>query len=204
MLEFILGVFFVLILNRLLNRKSLGRGALRKRYASFHGRKDGIVVFVIGTKLNSWFSVLQAVKHLPSLLQYLKYAKNQFGNIKMLREEGMLESHQAGGLIGILFGAGSINVQYWKSHEDLVRYSNKKREHVDSMRQYYKEIEELQIFSIWHETYIVHHEYEAVYGSSRRFGLAAIPDVISIDVNKSSAALKTGMGRMEHAMKNEI
>ena len=204
MLEFFLGFVAVLVLNRLLNWRSLGRGPVRQKFTAFHGREE-IVVFLIGTKVNSWWSMLKLVwRTRGAILRFFPLGKKNFESMDVLRNAGMLGSHAAGGLMGILFGSGSITVQYWESHEKLVEYSSKQRNHLDSMRQYFADVELERVFSIWHEMYVVKHEYENVYGSAALFGLAAIPGAQIIDIDRTTAHLKTGMGRKKHAMENEI
>jgi hypothetical protein len=120
---------------------------------------DGdFVVFIIGMRINRpW----KPHKWLPVFLAMPR----------MLRE---LASSPDSGFLGSIGGIGVI-VQYWRSFEHLERYArNADQAHwpawVDFNRRVHISSGDV---GIWHETYLVRAgEYEAIYGSMPRYGLA--------------------------------
>jgi trans-aconitate methyltransferase len=53
------------------------------------------------------------------------------------------------------YHSGTITVQYWNSWEELKDYAVADRTHLKSWSQYYKQLNQSGLISIWHETYVV-------------------------------------------------
>jgi hypothetical protein len=120
---------------------------------------DGdFVVFIIGMRINRPWKIH---KWLPVFL----------GMPRMLRE---LAKSPDSGFLGYIGGIGVI-VQYWRSFEHLEHYArNADLAHWPAWVDFNRRV---RISSgdvgIWHETYLVRAgEYEAIYGSMPRYGLA--------------------------------
>lgn len=118
------------------------------------------VVFLIGMRFNKpwkvrqWWPVFTAMP-------------------RMLRE---LDAHPELGCLGgqQWIGRTTILLQYWRSFEDLERFSrDPDLPHLPAWRRFNRAVRDSGDVGIWHETYRVRAgEYETVYGNMPRFGLA--------------------------------
>lgn len=75
-------------------------------------------------------------------------------------------------------------VSYWRSFDDLERYSrNRDNEHYPAWVRFYKEVGLNSNIGIWHETYMVRaNEYETIYGNMPKFGLGKARDVQHLNI----------------------
>ena len=118
------------------------------------------VVFLIGMRINRpWkiWSWLPAVSAMPRMLEELAAAPEQTGCL----------GHSSLGLTTL--------VQYWRSFDHLERYARAKdREHWPAWVDFNRRFRDARgDVGIWHETYLVRAgEYETLYGSMPRMGLA--------------------------------
>ena len=118
---------------------------------------DGVVVFLIGARINRWWL-------LPFALPFLTKMN------KMLEE---LARDPSSGLLGVQpLGMGGM-VQYWKSPEHLLRYAEaRERTHQPTAQRYYRKLFKNQAMGIWHECFVVPAgHYEGLYANMPRFGL---------------------------------
>lgn len=86
-----------------------------------------------------------------------------------------------------------ISVQYWRSFEHLERFARSKdHTHLPAWRLFYRAFQDAQV-GIWHETYRVGPgQFEAIYGNTTRFGLAAAGDLVPLKDHSTSAGRMTG------------
>ncbi|ATL85745.1 MULTISPECIES: DUF4188 domain-containing protein [Streptomyces] len=141
---------------------------------------DGeVTVFLIGMRINrfralrSWLPVFRAM---PRMLREL--ARDE--------ESGML-GHQ------LLFGPPRVVyvVQYWGSHEKLMRYAvAQDKEHRPAWTAFNRRIREGRgKVGFWHETYVVPAgAHEAVYINMPAFGLGKATGVIPVGRRGDRAA----------------
>jgi hypothetical protein len=112
-------------------------------------REDGIVVFIIGMRVNRWWKIH---RWLPVALAMPR----------MLRE---LTSKPDSGLL--------FMVQYWESMDKLLAYaSDRNGQHFPAWANFYRRIGKGGDVGIWHESYAVPQgAYEAIYVNMPPFGL---------------------------------
>jgi hypothetical protein len=120
---------------------------------------DGdFVLFLIGVRLNrpwkihKWFPVLRAMP-------------------KMLAE---LRAHPECGCLAV-GGTAGLSIQYWRSFDHLEAYARSPQHvHWPAWTAFNRKVRSSSgDVGIWHETYLVRAgEYETVYGSMPRMGLA--------------------------------
>jgi len=126
-------------------------------------RDDGIVVFLIGMRVNSWWKVhrwLPVTRAMP----------------RMLKE---LMQNPSSGLLGATFALttdGPLIVQYWESTEKLLAYaSDRSAQHYPAWREFNRKIGTSGDVGIWHETYAVPRgNFESVYVNMPAFGLGKV------------------------------
>ena len=155
----------------------------------FHGRytaqiEGDFVVFLIGARIR-----------MRDLLR-ARWLGDAMG--AMQRE---LYSHPESGFLGgenyvRFFPIETILVSYWRSFDDLERYSrNRDNEHYPAWIRFYKEVGLRSDIGIWHETYMVHaNEYETIYGNMPQFGLAKARGVQHINI-KDTVHARERFGR---------
>lgn len=122
------------------------------------------VVFLIGMRINKlwaihkWLPVAQAmVPMLTTLYQH--------------PQKGFLGGYTT------LGSGGPVQIQYWRSFEDLERFAhNPDDPHLPAWRAFYQSQKRDETYvGIWHETYLIQPgQFEAVYSSMPRFGLANV------------------------------
>jgi Domain of unknown function (DUF4188) len=120
---------------------------------------DGdFVVFLIGVRVNrpwkvhKWLPVLRAMP-------------------RMLAE---LQAHPECGCLAVI-GSGFLSIQYWRSFDDLEAYARSQAHaHWPAWTAFNRTVRSTSgDVGIWHESYLVRAgEYETVYGSMPRMGLA--------------------------------
>lgn len=135
---------------------------------------DGdFVVFLIGVRINrpwkvhKWLPVLRAM---PRMLAELK-------------------AHPECGCLAI-GGSAALSIQYWRSFDHLEAYA-KSREHAHwpAWTAFNRKVRSSSgDVGIWHETYLVRAgEYETVYGSMPRMGLAVAGRHLPVAVHHEGA-----------------
>ncbi len=150
-------------------------------YPGRHSAKleGDFVVFLIGARINS---LRKALKFIP------------VGRAMGRMQAEVLADPSHGCLhIENWFGRTSISVQYWRSFDDLERYSRSRdAEHLPAWTAFNKTIRDSGDIGIWHETFKVRAgEYEAIYGNMHRFGLGMAGEHSKIGTT-STAALRSG------------
>lgn len=188
-----IGVVLSIVLSMFARRRTayLGRGRMERRFTAF--QREPFVVFLIGTRLMSWWQVL---RHPLSTLGYLALARKTFLTATVASTPGLLGVSMFGGLTDLLFGAGTVTIQYWRSHDELLAFSQRGAQHVASRGHYFSSVDPSNAWCIWHELYTVAPgSYECVYGNAKRFGLAAATGSLIVDV-AADPSLKTGIARM--------
>ncbi len=123
---------------------------------------DDFVVFLIGMRINKFWAVHKWVPVAMSMGPMIK---------------GLSEDKES----GFLGGEGFTNlrticlVQYWRSFDDLERFSKDPcATHRTAWQAFNNAVGSNGMVGIWHETYKVKAgEYECVYGNMPLFGLAA-------------------------------
>jgi Monooxygenase af470-like len=147
----------------------------------FTARAEGdFVVFLIGMRFNKPWKVRQwwqVVSAMPRMLRV----------IDQHPELGCLGYHQ-------WLGRTTILVAYWRSFEDLDRFSrDKDLPHLQPWRRFNRAIRDSGDVGIWHETFKVRAgDYEAVYGNMPAFGLAAAAEHVPVGRVAQSAAARIG------------
>lgn len=126
-------------------------------------RDDGIVVFLIGMRINRWW---QIHRWLPVALAMPR----------MLRE---LARQPQSGLLGVRPGV-SCMVQYWESTEKLLAYANDRNgEHYPAWAAFYRRAAKNEAVGIWHETYVVPRgSFESMYVNVPAQGLGAFSTLV--------------------------
>lgn len=125
------------------------------------------VVFLIGARINRKRDLLKA------LADY----GGRKGMNHMLKH---LMAHPEKGLLGYeTFGL--VNVQYWRSFEQLEAFARDPDPHYDVWRNYWRRVGKDTRSGIWHETFLVRDgEYECVYGNMPPFGLGKATKLVPV------------------------
>jgi hypothetical protein len=145
------------------------------RQGRWTARIDGdFVVFLIGARLD-WRHPLRSFRDLGGLQ----------GMPRMLRH---LSERPESGLLGFQTFGLTMNVQYWRSFEDLERFARDDAQpHRPAWREYWRRVGRSGRTGIWHETFLVRSgEYEAVYGNMAPFGLGGATELV--DLREDSTA----------------
>ena len=89
-----------------------------------------------------------------------------------------------------VFPIETMLMSYWRSFDDLERFSRDRNEaHYPAWIRFYKEIGLKDTIGIWHETYMVRAgEYECIYGNMPQFGLGAAREVRHVSMKDASRA----------------
>jgi hypothetical protein len=90
-------------------------------------------------------------------------------------------------------GRTSIQVQYWRSKEQLMAYARQRdAEHLPAWSHFNRVVAKTTAVGIWHETYCVRAgDYECVYGNMPPFGLARVTQRLA-----AAGQLETAQGRL--------
>lgn len=141
------------------------------------------VVFLIGMRVNKWWLVHKwwpVFRAMPPMLRALSRQPDL----------GLLGYHIA------MRPRGPIVVQYWRSFEQLDRFSRDRgNPHPAAWQMFNRHVGYTGDVGFWHETYLVRPGgYEAVYGNMPRFGLAAAGEHVPVGRRGEHAAqrLRTG------------
>jgi hypothetical protein len=133
------------------------------------------VVFIIGARLNRWWK-------LPKYLWFLNTMP------KMLAE---LAGRPESGFLGYQNLGPTVNVQYWRSFEQLTAYARSRdATHFPYWVKFNREIGSNGDIGIWHETYMVRAgQYEAIYNNMP----AAPPQTIAAEPSARLSRTKAAM-----------
>lgn len=126
-------------------------------------RDEGVVVFLIGMRVNAWWKVhrwLPVARAMP----------------RMLKE---LFEDPASGLLGATFAfssQGPLMVQYWSSVDKLMSYAAERAgQHYPAWVAFNRSIGTSGDVGIWHETYAVPQgNFESIYVNMPAFGLGKV------------------------------
>jgi hypothetical protein len=101
------------------------------------------------------------------------------------------------GFLGFETYGLTMNVQYWRSFEDLERFANDDAQpHRPAWRTYWKRVGRDPRSGIWHETFLVRAgEYEAVYGNMPPHGLGRAAGLVSL---KEDSTARGRLKRLAH------
>lgn len=143
---------------------------------------DGeFVVFLIGMRVNNWWKI-----H--------RWLPVSMAMTTMIKE---LQSNPELGFMGYesWFGRTTLMVQYWKSIDHLLEYSqNKNTRHTSAWLNFNDKIRKSGDVGLWHETYISKKgNYECVYTNMPRFGLAKAANTIPAKGEYHSARGRLGL-----------
>jgi len=92
-----------------------------------------------------------------------------------------LVEHPEKGLLGYQ-SMGFVNVQYWRSFEELEAFAKDKNDpHLAVWRNYFKRLGTNDRSGIWHETFLVRDsEYEAIYTNTPSRGLGKVSRLVPV------------------------
>src|SRR3954449_707306 len=147
-----------------------------------HEYDDGLVVFLIGVRVNRplavrrWWPVVSAMP-------------------RMLRE---LQEDPALGLLGVtstVHGRGSLMVQYWRDLESLLAYAHDaEHAHRPAWGAFNRAVRESRgAVGIWHETFVVPAGgHESVYVDMPRVGLPLAVGAVPIGSLRETARARLG------------
>lgn len=143
---------------------------------------DGLVVFLIGMRVNRWHAVRSWWPVLTAMPRMLR-------ELSAERSSGLL------GFRGALGPDGPMLVQYWRSADDLIRYAHDADgEHRPAWRAFNSRARQAAgAVGIWHETYVVPAgAHETVYAHMPPTGLAAATGAVPVGRRGDAAAQRLG------------
>lgn len=148
---------------------------------------EGIVLFLIGMRVNKWWRLDQYLWIFLSMGKMLAY----------------LGQHEESGLLGARnwFGRTTMQVGYWRSMEHLVTFAtDRDAPHMPAWLRFYKRASASGAVGIWHETYVVKPGgFENIYANMPRFGMGAVLNHVKVDRTTSSARQRVKAGAPEAA-----
>ena len=145
------------------------------RWTAELGDEEGVVLFLIGMRLNKLWRVdqwLWMALAMGSMLTYL--AKHP--------DSGLIKARN-------WFGRTTVQVGYWRSMDHLVAFaSDDNAPHVPAWRNYFRRVGKSGAVGVWHETYVVKPgSTESIYTNMPPFGLAEATSKVRVNRNTSSA-----------------
>jgi hypothetical protein len=155
----------------------------RGRCTADLGDRDGVVVFIIGMRVNRLWQVwrwLPVFAAMPRMI--IELAKDP--------SRGLLGRPRT-----FLSGRTVALIQYWNSFEDLERYArDPKAEHLPAWRLFNRRIRDNGSVGIFHETYrLGAGDLETVYANMPAFGLAAVTSAVPVGAGRHTAATRLGV-----------
>jgi hypothetical protein len=138
------------------------------------------VVFIIGAKPNTW-----------KIWQFLGDVSGAKGMQKML---DYLVAHPEKGLLAYEPHGLGVNVQYWRSFEQLEAFAGDKDDpHLEAWRKYWKRIGKSGRSGVWHETFLVKAgQYETIYANMKPIGLGKAGKLVTVAESKNAARERLG------------
>jgi hypothetical protein len=137
--------------------------------------EQGVVLFLIGARVNTWWRVDQYL--------WVFLAMNRMlGHLAQHPECGMIRARN-------WFGRTTMQVAYWRSLADLVGFAAAEdAPHLPAWRRFYKKAAASGAVGIWHETYLVRPgNFETIYANMPLFGLAEATRHVRVDRSTSSS-----------------
>jgi len=156
----------------------MGKQVFTGRYTTEND--DDIVVFIIGMRINNWFSIhkwFPVFTAMPPMIKELYTHKDALGFLSMESFFGLRTT---------------VMIQYWRSMEDLLEYAREGK-HLTAWRDFNRKVGNNKAVGIYHESYqIKRKSYESVYGNMPLYGLAkALPQIpITNELNGAKKRLK--------------
>lgn len=137
--------------------------------------EDGIVLFLIGMRVNQWW-------RLDQLFWVIRAMSGMLAHLNRHPEAGLLRARN-------WFGRTTMQVGYWRSLADLVEFAgDRESPHRPAWQRYYRKAATSAAIGIWHETYLVKPGgFETVYANMPAFGLAEATARVKVDRTTSSA-----------------
>jgi len=135
------------------------------------------VVFLIGARLTRWWK-------LPLHFWFARAMPKLLDELRRRPESGFLGGEQLG---------PTVNVQYWRSIEQLTAYARTQDYgHFPYWVKFNRKLGKTGDFGIWHETYLVKAgQYECVYSHMPPFGLGKVGQFLD-----ATGARATARGRL--------
>jgi hypothetical protein len=148
-------------------------------------RSDGIVVFLIGMRINRWWKIH---RWLPVALSMPR----------MLRE---LYSKPESGFLGATTRLG-FTIQYWSSMDHLLAYAaDRSGAHFPAWADFYKKIGTNGDVGIWHETYAAPAgAFESVYVNMPPTGLGRFQPLVPARGHRARARTRLAGAKSEQAL----
>ena len=130
------------------------------RYSAQTGKP--LVLFIIGMRINQLWN-------LPKWLPVATAMPRMLGELARRPDSGFL------GVRSYLSGRVIMNIQYWRSFDELLAYAhNKTSEHFPAWAAFNRSVGGNGSVGIWHETYLIEPgKFECIYANMPPFGLAA-------------------------------
>lgn len=143
-------------------------------------RDEGFVVFLIGARINKWWM-------LPALWGVGRAMSRMMKELQRDPDNGLMSFESYG-------GRTTLMVQYWRSLDDLARYSkSRERQHLPAWRRWVRKWGLSGAVGIWHETYVVEPgTHECVYHHMPPFGLGKVGALVP-----ATGALHSAAGRLK-------
>ncbi len=141
---------------------------------------DGLVVFLIGMRINNFFAFH---KWVPVFMAMGKMLPELYKNPDL-----GFKSYQ------MWFSRTLILVQYWESSEKLIAYAKAKdSEHLPAWKAFNKAAMKTNSVGIWHETYVVQKGMtENVYVNMPTFGFGKVGNLVPAVGKRNSADGRLG------------
>ncbi|GAA5165719.1 DUF4188 domain-containing protein [Amycolatopsis dongchuanensis] len=143
----------------------------------------GVVLFLIGMRVNKWWRVDQYVWVFLAMARMLRHLAEH-------PEAGMIRARN-------WLGRTTMQVGYWRSLEHLVAFAaDNDAPHAPAWRRYYRRASQSGAVGVWHETYLVGPgSFEAIYANMPLFGLAEAVGHAKVDRTTSSSRQRVARGR---------
>ncbi len=124
---------------------------------------DGIVVFLIGMRVNRWWRPdlwVPVVRSMGWMVRELLAHRDELGFL---------------GIVPTGFSNPVVLIQYWRSFDHLHRFSAAENGlHTKAWREFNRRVRKTNAVGVWHETYLVAPgAHESIYVNMPPFGLGA-------------------------------
>jgi Domain of unknown function (DUF4188) len=151
------------------------RGIVQGRQTASYDR--GVVVFLIGMRINSWRAVRQWVPVARAMGPMLR-------ELMADKDSGLLAFRVLPGLRQVTL------IQYWESAEKLQAFAgDAQRTHRPAWTDFYRRAYQGNTVGIWHETYVVPAgAHETIYGNMPLLGLGEVAGVVPVNTRGRTAA----------------
>jgi len=143
--------------------------------------KPDMAIFLIGMRINHFYRIdlwVKSILAMSAMMKELNEAPEKFGYYGGVTY----------GLLALLFGYPSIQVQYWESTEKVIEYATNKT-HSNSIALYIKAMRDAgPAVGVWHELYQVK-SAEGIHRNMPPFGmvdaLSSVPATGKMDSSKT-------------------